>query len=153
LNSQLIRRVWQRASSRCEYCQLPAAVHPAPFQIDHVIARQHGGTTDEQNLALACIHCNRFKGPNVAGINPETGELVRLFHPRKDRWVDHFVWDGPELEGRTQIGRVTILVLFISDPDLIALRRALQEEACLGINQQVCPELDVPFLVRRLRLR
>jgi 5-methylcytosine-specific restriction endonuclease McrA len=70
---------------------MPATMHPAPFQIDHIIARQHAGTSDEQNLALACIHCNRFKGPNIAGLDPETGELVRLFHPRTDKWADHFV--------------------------------------------------------------
>ena len=62
--------------------------------------------------------------------------------------VDHFVWDGPELKGRTQIGRVTILVLFINDPELIALRRALREGGVFGIDQQVRPELHVPFLVR-----
>jgi hypothetical protein len=133
LNPQLIRRVWQRASARCEYCQLPAAVHPAPFQIDHIIARQHGGKNEENNLALACIHCNRFKGPNIAGLDPETGELVRLFHPRTDTWADHFVWDGPELKGRTEMGRVTIAVLFINDPEVIALRRALQEEGVFGV--------------------
>jgi hypothetical protein len=111
---------------------MPAAMHPAPFQIDHIIARQHGGTADEQNLALACIHCNRFKGPNIAGLDPETGELVRLFRPRTDKWTDHFVWDGPELRGRTQIGLVTISVLFINDLEVVALRRALQEEGVFG---------------------
>jgi hypothetical protein len=131
LNSLLIRRVWQRAAARCEYCHLPVAIHPAPFQIDHIIARQHGGTTDDQNLALACIHCNRFKGPNIAGLDPETGELVRLFHPRTDEWAEHFAWVGPELKGRTHIGRATIVVLFINDPEVIALRKALQEEGVL----------------------
>jgi HNH endonuclease len=128
LNAGLIRRVWERAGDRCEYCQLPAAFHPAPFQIDHIIARQHGGKTELENLALACVHCNRFKGPNVAGPDPDTREIVRLFHPRRDSWADHFVWDGPELKARTQIGRVTIAVLVINDPEVVAVRRALQDE-------------------------
>jgi HNH endonuclease len=132
LNPHHIRQIWQRANARCEYCQLPAAFHPAPFQIDHIIARQHGGATEDQNLALACIHCNRFKGPNIAGLDPETGELVRLFHPRTDNWTEHFMWDGPELKGRTQIGRVTIAVLFINDPEVISLRRTLREERVFG---------------------
>ena len=62
---------------------MPKYALPLPFQIDHVIAENHSGATAEQNLALACPHC-RFKGPNIAGVDPETGETVRLFHPRRD---------------------------------------------------------------------
>ena len=81
-----------------------------------------------ENLALACMHCNRFKGPNVAGHDPDKREIVRLFHPRRDHWAEHFVWDGPELKARTQIGRVTIAVLAINDPEAVAVRKALQDE-------------------------
>jgi hypothetical protein len=132
LNAELIRRVWQRVRARCEYCELPSAFHPAPFPIDHVIARQHGGATEFENLALACIDCNRFKGPNIAGLDPESGEVVRLFDPRRDVWMEHFVWDGPELKALTTIGRATIVVLLINDPEVISLRRALQKEGVLG---------------------
>jgi len=128
LNTDLVGQVWERASARCEYCQLPSAYHPAPFQVDHIIARQHGGKTELDNLALACIHCNRFKGPNVAGVDLESGEIVRLFHPRSDRWSEHFVWDGPKIKPLTPIGRVTITVLSINDLESVAVRRALQEE-------------------------
>lgn len=134
MNADLIRRVWERAGDRCEYCQLSSAFHAAPFQIDHVIARQHGGKTELENLALACIHCNRFKGPNVAGLDPESREIIRLFHPRRDSWADHFVWDGPELKARTQMGRVTIAVLVINDPEVVAVRRALQDEGVCGAS-------------------
>jgi hypothetical protein len=133
LNADLIRQVWQRARARCEYCQLPSAFHPAPFQIDHIIARQHGGTAAVDNLALACIHCNRFKGPNIAGVDPDSGEIVRLFHPRRDTWTEHLIWDGPELEALTQIGRVTISLLLINDPEVVAVRKALQEEGVFGV--------------------
>src|ERR1700677_1421335 len=75
LNADLVASVWRRAQSRCEYCQLSSALYPAPFQIDHIVARQHGGATVSENLALACIHCNRYKGPNIAGIDPENGAL------------------------------------------------------------------------------
>ena len=128
MNSDLIRRVWERAAARCEYCHLPSVFHPAPFQIDHVIARQHGGKAELENLALACIHCNRFKGPNIAGRDPETGEIVRLFHPRLDKWAEHFTWEGPELKAVTAVGRVTIAVLLINDPEAVVLREALQNE-------------------------
>ena len=128
MNTDLVRLVWDRARARCEYCQLPSALHPAPFQIDHIIARQHSGRTEIENLALACIHCNRFKGPNIAGLDPENGTIVRLFHPRQDRWSEHFIWDGPTLKGVSAIGRVTIAVLAINAPEVVEVRKALLEE-------------------------
>jgi HNH endonuclease len=134
LNPELIRRVWQRAKARCEYCQLPARLHPAPFQIDHIIARQHGGPSLDNNLALACIHCNRFKGPNIAGRDSETGDIIRLFNPRTDTWSEHLEWTGPELKGLTQIGRVTVTVLSMNAPEVIALRKALADEGVFSGN-------------------
>lgn len=88
-----------------------------------------------ETLALACIHCNRFKGPNIAGLDPDSGEIVRLFHPRRDSWVEHFTWIGPHLNALTQIGRVTIALLSINDPEVVAVRRALQEEGVFGVQR------------------
>jgi HNH endonuclease len=128
LNADLIRQVWQRAQARREYCRLPSDLYPPPFQIDHIIAKQHGGRTVADNLALACIHCNRFKGPNIAGIDPGSGKIVRLFHPRRDIWSEHFVWEGPRLEALTSIGRATIALLLVNDSEVVTIRKALQEE-------------------------
>jgi hypothetical protein len=107
-------------------------VHPAPFQIDHVIARQHGGLTEPDNLALACIHCNRFKGPNVAGVDSTSGLIVRLFHPRRDEWSKHFAWNGVLLTAQTDVGRVTIQVLNMNAPPMVELRAALSDESTAG---------------------
>jgi HNH endonuclease len=126
MDAVLRQLVWQRAAQRCEYCQVPAAVALLPFQIDHIIAEKHGGLTVADNLALSCERCNSHKGPNIAGYFE--GRLVPLFHPRQDRWVDHFVWDGPVLVGKTPAGKVTIDVLAINLPYRIALRAALIEE-------------------------
>jgi hypothetical protein len=79
--SALVRR---RAGDACEYCQLPASLSALPFEIDHVIAQKHGGPTIESNLALSFFYCNSYKGPNIAGIDPRSGRLVRLFNPRRD---------------------------------------------------------------------
>jgi len=128
VNRDLIQQVRQRAQGRCEYCHLPASVYPLPFHVDHIVARQHGGQTVLENLALACLHCNRHKGPNIAGADPNTGELVRLFHPRLDHWNEHFEWAGAELAGRTTVGRVTIHVLAINDADFLVVRESLVEE-------------------------
>ena len=53
--------VWRRAKHRCEYCKLPQAFSPLPHQIDHMIARKHGGATDAENLAAACFFCNTIR--------------------------------------------------------------------------------------------
>jgi len=76
----------------------------------------------------AVNHCNLHKGPNMTGIDPVTGQSARLFHPRQDRWEDHFHWQGAVMGGRTVIGRATIRVLDANDPLLVAVRAGLMEE-------------------------
>lgn len=125
MNRHLSRVVWERAAYRCEYCALPQSSYPLPFQVDRVRADKHGGETIESNLAPACTHCNRHKGPNIAGFDVETGETVRLFNPRTDTWEQHFAADGPLLRGRTAIGRATVDVLRMNDPDQLLIRSAL----------------------------
>ena len=98
------------------------------FQIDHIIARKHHGTDELDNLALACFACNNHKGPNIAGIDRDSGEVVRLFHPRQDRWQEHFDWNGASLVGLTQTGRVTVDVLAMNLPHRIRLRESLIAE-------------------------
>lgn len=128
MTDDLRRRVRRRARNRCEYCRLPQAAVLPRHQVDHVIAIQHGGSDDASNLALACLYCNLHKGPNIAGRDPTTTELTRLFHPRRDRWREHFAWEEARLVGLTPIGRTTVQVLAINDPLLIAIREALIDE-------------------------
>jgi hypothetical protein len=115
--------VWARAKACCEYCRVPQAFDVKPFQIDHIIARQHGGSDDPANLALACFACNKSKGPNVAGISEE--QTVPLFNPRRNTWSDHFQWNDAQLVGLTAIGKVTIGVLAINTPQRVRHRRIL----------------------------
>lgn len=124
----LERRVRRRARGLCEYCRLPRSASEFTFPIDHIIARQHGGPTEPENLAQSCPHCNAHKGPNIAGLDPTTGELTQLFHPRRDRWREHFTWVGAMLTGLTPVGRTTIEVLAMNGPDMLATREALIEE-------------------------
>lgn len=121
-------RQWvrDRAGERCEYCHLRQDHQPVcRFHLEHIIPRQHGGGDNEANLALACFHCNLRKGTNLTGIDPESRQVVRLFHPRKDRWQDHFQWRGIELVGLTAVGRTTIQVLKINAPRRLQLRASL----------------------------
>jgi len=123
MQQQLIELVWRRAGFRCEYCHFPEPFSGLNFQIDHIIAEKHGGPTESENLALSCIYCNSYKGPNLSGIDPATGEIARLFHPRRDVWSEHFRWQDALLVGRTPLGRATIAVLRVNDSTAVALRR------------------------------
>ena len=131
MNDVLRQLVFERANRSCEYCGLVDEFDPLPFCIDHIIAQQHRGPTVESNLACCCYSCNSCKGPNIAGIDPDTRQLTRLFHPRSDRWVDHFHWECPLLRAKSAIGRVTIYVLDINDLVRVEHRRWLIEEGVL----------------------
>jgi hypothetical protein len=128
METALQRAVRERAQHRCEYCRFPEAFAEAPFHVDHVIARQHGGSHELENRALACCFCNRFKGPNLAGVDPVSGRVARLFDPRENNWAEHFGWNGPRLVGRTAIGRATIQALRLNRTDAIAVRQLLIAE-------------------------
>jgi 5-methylcytosine-specific restriction endonuclease McrA len=99
-----------------------------PFEIDHIIARKHQGSTVAENLCLSCFYCNSSKGSDISSIDSETRQLTPLFNPRRQRWAAHFRWEGAYLIGRTPIGRVTIAMLSINDPFRVALRAELIEE-------------------------
>ena len=118
--------VRRRAGDACEYCRRPQAGTRILFPIDHIIARQHRGQTESENLALACGHCNRHKGPNIAALDTETNQLVPLFHPRRDRWSDHFSWHDKIIVGRTPVGRATADLLRMNDWQRIEMRENLQ---------------------------
>jgi hypothetical protein len=123
MDELLAEAVRRRAGEACEYCLAPQRFYITPFQIEHIIARQHGGPTTFSNLALACLHCNAHKGPNIAGLDPVSRELTRLFNPRRHKWDRHFRWNGPFIFGKTAVGRVTIVVLAMNDPLLVRARR------------------------------
>ena len=128
MDDDLKASVRDRAGNACEYCLLPDAYHPGAFEVEHIIARKHRGSTSLGNLAYSCLHCNAYKGPNIAGIDPDSKAIVRLFHPRLHRWSRHFRWDGAILVGRTAIGRATIIVLEINLPHRILARQMLINE-------------------------
>ena len=108
--------VRRRADNRCEYCLLRQEHSQLTHHIEHIVAKQHGGRDDVDNLALACHRCNVHKGPNLTGMDPVSGELVLLFHPRRDRWAEHFLFRGVWIQGTTPIGRATVHLLAMNDP-------------------------------------
>ena len=117
----LVRR---RAANRCEYCLLPQEYSDLTHHIEHIVAKQHGGSDEVGNLALACHRCNLRKGPNLTGIDPTTTTVEPLFHPRRDDWASHFRLRGVLIEGITPVGRANVHVLAVND----ARRRELRTE-------------------------
>lgn len=125
MDAEARRRVRSRAGGHCEYCRLHERHADLRHQVEHVIARQHGGGDEFDNLAYACARCNAFKGPNLSGIDPDTGCLERLFHPRLDIWTDHFAFRTFWVVGLTPIGRTTVYVLGMNEPQRLEIRSLL----------------------------
>ena len=118
--------VRERAEYRCEYCHLPESATPfLSFHLEHVIAQQHLGDSTLENLALACDRCNAFKGPNLSSVDPVTRQIVPLFHPRTDRWDEHFQFDDGMIIGLTPSGRATARLLTMNAPRRVELRREI----------------------------
>ena len=118
--------VRSRAHWRCEYCQLHETDVPLfSFHIEHILPKKHGGYDDPRLLAWACHYCNLSKSSNLSGRDPETGRIIVLFNPRRQRWARHFAWDGPLAVGLTPCGRATIAVLNINAKHRIDLRELL----------------------------
>jgi HNH endonuclease len=102
-------RVAERAAHRCEYCRAPEAIFNFSFEVEHVIPVARQGADSETNLALACRACNLHKSDHLNGIDETTQTEVRLFHPRADRWEEHFQVEveSGTISGLTAVGRAT----------------------------------------------
>lgn len=125
VSSQLREFVLQRAGGRCEYCLYPQNAALFRFEMEHVISEKHGGRTEADNLALACPYCNRAKGSDIASIDSVTGELTPLFNPRTQLWNEHFVLEGSDIVPLTPVGRVTVAILHMNDPERTLERERL----------------------------
>jgi hypothetical protein len=123
-------RVRRRAQGRCEYCRMSQSLQGATFHVEHIVPRSRGGTTTDENLALACPGCNLRKADRIAAVDPLTDSEVPLFHPRRDRWADHFEWDGIRLVGTSSVGRATLVALELNHARRTRIREA---EAQFGL--------------------
>ena len=122
---ELRQQVYDRAQDCCEYCLISEKVVFFVHQVDHVIAEKHGGLTDTTNLALACIICNKYKGSDIASIDVESDDVVRLYHPRRDNWYAHFSLSAAKIIPLTAIGRVTVNLLQFNRVERITERELL----------------------------
>ena len=103
ISTELRRLVIARAQRICEYCLIHEDDTYFGCQVDHIISEKHGGPTSENNLALACTFCNRYKGSDIGSIAWETNTFVRFFNPRTDVWADHFELNGIIIQPQTPL--------------------------------------------------
>lgn len=115
--------VAQRAGHRCEYCRAPEAVFNFPFEVEHILPPGAGGTDADSNLALACRACNVCKSNHTQAADPSSHLEVELFHPRLQRWDDHFGYDDHGvIFGKTPAGRATVGCLQMNSPNQVVAR-------------------------------
>lgn len=109
---------------QCGYCHTPVWITGMRLVTDHIMPKDAGGLTVREKLCPACHACNEFKGMQVDGYDPLTGERVRLFHPRRDLWRVHFAWseDGGNIMGLTPMGRATVAALKMNSPSVVQAR-------------------------------
>ena len=96
---RLRRLVVNRAGNRCEHCRLSQEGQEASFHIDRITPRAWGGSTEPDNLALACVSCSL-----------------------RQSWSRHFRWEGMTIIGSTPTGRATVHVLDMNRPLILAIR-------------------------------
>ena len=125
ISEEVRARVRQQAGDRCGYCLSPQRLVLGWLELEHLIPNAKGGTGDEDNLWQACRMCNNFKGVQTDAPDPDTGQRIGLFNPRRQRWSDHFAWsaDGTLILGQTPCGRATVIALQLNNPIAVRVRR------------------------------
>jgi hypothetical protein len=122
--AETARQVEERAGGRCEYCRMHQSLQGATFHVEHITPSSCGGSDDLGNLAWACPGCNLKKSDRLTGLDPDSGNQVPLFHPRNDRWDDHFRWEGYRLIGVSPVGRALVETFDLNHPRRLLIRQA-----------------------------
>lgn len=120
--AETVRRVHQRANFRCEYCQTGQHVTGQAMHVEHI---DPDGGDQLENLALACATCNLSKARAISALDHDTSEIVALFNPRNQQWVEHFEWieHGTQIRGRTPTGRATLIRLQMNVARIVNARK------------------------------
>ncbi|MCI4667618.1 MAG: HNH endonuclease [Bacteroidia bacterium] len=136
--------VKEQANFTCEYCLLHQEDAFFTFHIDHIISLKHGGSNSRENFCLACLYCNLNKGSNVGTVLPPGDRFLPLYHPRKQRWSDHFSIEDILIKPLSEIGEATIKVLDFNHEDrlrerelLLKLGRYPSKESLVYLQNQV----------------
>ena len=127
VSERLRRQVAERAYHVCEYCLIHEDDTFWGCQVDHIISRKHGGASESANLAWACACCNNTKGSDLGTLVRQPPQLLRLFHPRTDRWGGHFLLHGVRIDPVNPIGEATVKLLQLNHDSRLRERETLAE--------------------------
>jgi hypothetical protein len=98
-----------------------------PMVMEHIIPLVRGAPQLPTIFASPVIgaRCNEFKGSRTEAADPLDGKLSVFFHPRLQRWSEHFAWSehGDTMTGLTSCGRTTIEALRLNNDWLMQARR------------------------------
>jgi hypothetical protein len=110
ISGKLDKEIRIEAKNRCGFCLGEQKYVMAWLEIEHLIPLSKGGTSDQENLWLACPYCNRFKSSQTHALDPITQRKVALFNPRTQVWEKHFELgaDKATIIGKTVCGRATV---------------------------------------------
>ncbi len=113
ISAKLDKEIRFEAKNCCGFCLCEQKYVLAWLEIEHIIPISKGGTSERENLWLACPYCNRFKRSQTHAIDPITQRKVVLFNPRTQIWKKHFEFDVDKatILGKTICGRATINAL------------------------------------------
>ena len=148
ISVKIRKLVEDRAKGYCEYCLSPSNFSSSSFAIDHIEPESLGGATKLNNLAWSCDGCNGHKHTKTQYFDPISQKKVKLYHPRKDNWYEHFSWNNEEtiIIGRTPTGRATVHLLDMNREGTVNLRLLL-------IMAGLHPPKDFPINFRTFNLR
>jgi len=127
ISVKLRKMIAERARGCCEYCLSQAYFSIQSFSVEHIIPYIKGGKTEPDNLALSCQGCNNHKHVKTEGTDTISSRIVPLYHPRQQKWDEHFVWndDCSLIIGLTPTGRATVEILRLNRDGLVNLRQLL----------------------------
>lgn len=122
---EIRRIVMEQSRGRCAYCLSQTQLTGTSLTLEHIIPASAGGKSEPGNLCLACWECNLQKNKRTRGLDPQTGRRVLLFHPKQQKWTNHFRWSADSLTiiGKTSTGRATITTLQLNREHLVRARQ------------------------------
>ena len=125
VSQALQRAIREQFHDCCAYCRTAEFLTATTFELEHILPVSAGGGTTLENLCLACPTCNRYKAARQTAVDPQTGDVVALFHPQQQLWSEHFAWtqNSAEILSLTAIGSATCQLLKMNRPQLIRVRK------------------------------
>ena len=125
ISQELRNHLEEVDNAHCAYCWTTQANTGQPMTIDHIIPEAQNGSSEFENLCFCCYRCNQFKGSQIQALDPLTGKIVPLYHPRQQIWHTHFKWDesGILIIGLTNVGRATVVALQLNNAVIVPARR------------------------------